>query len=283
MNTILLPLRDGEAASAAIELAHHLATRFGSHIEGLFVRAVPPLVAGDGPVPAQYRRQYAEMWKENSEAARRVFTSEMSRRSVPFREMASGEKGPTAWWREIEGDAGDVVGSYGRLFDVILLARPEDSSASDWGDMCEAALFDSGRPVLIAGKQPVASIGEQVVIAWNGSTETARTIALGSRLLIDAKSITVLEIKGAAGGRVPGPSAEEVAAHLARGGHNVNAKLVDAQGRSSGVVVLDEAEALGADLLVKGAYSQSRLRAMIFGGTTRHVLAHAGMPLLIAH
>ena len=283
MNTILLPLRDGEAASAAVELAHRVATRFGSHIEGLFVRAVPPLVAGDGPVPAQYRRQYAEMWKENAEAARTAFTTAMGRLGVPFREMASGDHAPTAWWREVEGDGSDIVGSYGRLFDLILLARPDEPGAADWSDTCEAALFDTGRPVLIAGKQPLGSVGEQVVIAWNGSTETARTIALGSRLLADAEAITVLEVKGAAGGRVPGPSAEEVAAHLSRGGHNANARLVEAGGRSSGVAVLEEAEALKADLLVKGAYSQNRLRAMIFGGTTRHVLAHASMPLLIAH
>ena len=36
-------------------------------------------------------------------------------------------------------------------------------------------------------------------------------------------------------------------------------------------------------LLVKGAFTQSRLRQMIFGGTTSHILANAELPVLMAH
>ena len=39
----------------------------------------------------------------------------------------------------------------------------------------------------------------------------------------------------------------------------------------------------GCDLLVKGAYAPSRLRQMIFGGATRHILANATLPVLMAH
>ena len=53
--------------------------------------------------------------------------------------------------------------------------------------------------------------------------------------------------------------------------------------RSTGEVILARAQELGCDLLIKGAYTQSRLRQMIFGGTTRHILAHAKLPVLMAH
>ena len=53
--------------------------------------------------------------------------------------------------------------------------------------------------------------------------------------------------------------------------------------RSAGEVLLSKAEELGCDLIVKGAYTQSRLRQMIFGGTTRHILANAKLPVLMAH
>ena len=39
----------------------------------------------------------------------------------------------------------------------------------------------------------------------------------------------------------------------------------------------------GADLLVMGGYSHSRLREMILGGVTRHMLEKATLPLLLAH
>jgi nucleotide-binding universal stress UspA family protein len=48
-------------------------------------------------------------------------------------------------------------------------------------------------------------------------------------------------------------------------------------------VILDYAKAQGCDLLVKGAYTQSRLRQMVFGGATRHILATATLPVLMAH
>jgi nucleotide-binding universal stress UspA family protein len=34
---------------------------------------------------------------------------------------------------------------------------------------------------------------------------------------------------------------------------------------------------------LKGAYTQSRLRQMIFGGPTQHILEHAELPVLMAH
>ena len=53
--------------------------------------------------------------------------------------------------------------------------------------------------------------------------------------------------------------------------------------RAPGETFLTEAQAFGCDLLIKGAYTQSRLRQMIFGGPTSHILSHATVPVLMAH
>ncbi len=121
------------------------------------------------------------------------------------------------------------------------------------------------------------------MIAWNASTETARTIAFAKPMLKDAKKVWVLSVEGAVGGMVSGPDGDQVAAHLTRGGINAVATSVQADRRSSGKAILEEAAALGADLLVKGAFTHNRLRQMIFGGTTRHVLAEAKLSVFIAH
>ena len=70
---------------------------------------------------------------------------------------------------------------------------------------------------------------------------------------------------------------------MRRNGIKATAVTVKPGTRASGEVILDHAASLGCDLLVKSAYTQSRLRQMIFGGATRHILAHAPLPVLMAH
>ena len=119
-----------------------------------------------------------------------------------------------------------------------------------------------------------------MLVAWNGSTEQARTNAFALPLLRGADQVTVLTVEG---GMTPGPTGDEVALHLVRHGVPAIALTVASGGRTTGEAILDHARALGCDLLVKGAYAQSRLRQMIFGGATRHILAHATLPVLMAH
>ncbi len=95
--------------------------------------------------------------------------------------------------------------------------------------------------------------------------------------------MTVLSVTGASGGMVAGPTANQVAAYLARGGLPATAREIPAKGRAAATAILEEAESLGADLLIKGAYTHNRLRQMIFGGTTRQILAEAPIPVFIAH
>ena len=69
---------------------------------------------------------------------------------------------------------------------------------------------------------------------------------------------------------------------LRRNGIAAEPISVELDGKNTGQTILAAAQSLGCDLLIKGAYTQSRLRQMIFGGATRHVLEHADMPVLLA-
>jgi nucleotide-binding universal stress UspA family protein len=144
----------------------------------------------------------------------------------------------------------------------------------------EAALFDSGRPVLIAPPRAPSRLGQNILVAWNGSMEQARVIAFAMPVLRAATEVTVLTVEG---GTTPGPSGEEAARHLRMNGIKAAAITVSPGTRSTGEAILDRAKSLGCDLVVKGAYTQSRLRQMIFGGATRHILANATLPVLMAH
>jgi len=167
------------------------------------------------------------------------------------------------------------------VFDAIVLARPGDEWQSPSMVTLESALFESGRPVLIAPPSSPLSLATNVLIAWNCSTEQARTMADAMPLLRLAERITICTVEGAT---VAGPSGEQMARSLKLNGINAEPITLKPAGkRIAGETLLAKAGELGCDLIIKGAYTQSRLRQMIFGGTTRHILANAKLPVLMAH
>jgi nucleotide-binding universal stress UspA family protein len=167
------------------------------------------------------------------------------------------------------------------VFDMIVLARPGDEWQSPSMITLESALFESGRPVLIAPPTSPRSLATNILVAWNQSTEQARTMADAMPFLSTAERITILTVEGAT---VAGPSGEQMARSLAMNGIKAETLTLKPTGkRSAGETILTKADELGCDLIVKGAYTQSRLRQMIFGGTTRHILANAKLPVLMAH
>ncbi|MBV1693086.1 MAG: universal stress protein, partial [Hyphomicrobiales bacterium] len=99
--------------------------------------------------------------------------------------------------------------------------------------------------------------------------------------LKQAKQVVLLTVEGST---VSGPTAREGLGHLEQHGIHASEKTIGTtRNRTPGQTILEEAASLGADLLVKGAYTQSRLRQMIFGGATNHILAKAELPVLFSH
>ena len=166
------------------------------------------------------------------------------------------------------------------MFDIIVLARPGEEWQSPSMVTLESALFESGRPVLIAPPTSPRSLATNIMIAWNRSTEQARATAFAMPLLKRAERVTILTVEGAT---VAGPSGEELARSLAAHGITAATMTLPASKANAGETILRKAAELGCDLIVKGAYTQSRLRQMIFGGTTRHILTNANLPVLMAH
>ncbi len=281
MKTILVPFYDDDIAQSALGTAWLVAERFSSYVEALFVMRPPQIFDGEGiALAGSYMTQLKDEERRLAQSAHQRFQLAIEARGVPIAEVSTPAEGVTAGWRETEGLEGQVIGDYGRLFDLIVIGRNFGQPWIDWSVMCEAALFETGRPVLVAGSQTPSSIGERIVVAWNGSTETARCIALSMPFLERADSVVVLTVEG---WQVPGPSGDQVTAHLQRNSINASARTVNSGSRSVGEAILDETEDCNADLLVKGAYTHSRLRQLVFGGATRHLLNHTPIPLLMAH
>lgn len=284
MKTILVPYHDENAARAALNTAILLAKRFDSYIEGLLAFNEPSFALGafnpGMAPPPDYLSMAAEEWRRFADHARTDFLKVTSQNGVPFQEPESGDHGLAAGWSEGQGSEAEIVATHGRVFDLIVMGRTKGDASSRWRETCEAALFESGRPLLLAPQAAPATVGTSIVIGWNGSTESARTIAMAMPLLLAARRVEVLSVEGETSF---GPSAKRIAEHLGRHGINVTSRSLKPEGRPAGEVILDEAGDIGADLVLKGAFTRSRLRQVMFGGTTQHILDYAQVPVLLAH
>jgi nucleotide-binding universal stress UspA family protein len=282
MKTILVPTEHGAAMDAALDTALLLAQKFGSCIEGFPLRpAVADMVAMDpdtGLTMVAVKENDAEMVRQ----AESLFRAFMQRHNIVERAIAdTASPASLSWtWLSSAPSGHDFVGSYGRVFDIIVLARPGEEWQSPSMVTLESALFESGRPVVIAGPTSPRSLATNVLIAWNCSTEQARATAFAMPILRLAERITICTVEGST---VAGPSGEQMARSLRMNGIAAETITIAAGKRNAGEVILAKAAELNCDLVIKGAYTQSRLRQMIFGGTTRHILSTAKLPVLMAH
>ena len=163
MKTILVPTESHEAIRPALETALMLARRFDSYIEGFALRfRVNEFVAVDmaGAIPLESLRD------ENLEEARRarqIFEAFMGERAVPRANAAASSL--SYGWLDDAPEGESFVGSYGRVFDVIVMSRPEAKTIGLHVRALESGLFESGRPVLLAPPGPPSQLGTNVLIA----------------------------------------------------------------------------------------------------------------------
>lgn len=285
--TILALLEGTGTGPSALSAAVTLGRRFSARVDLLHVTPDPAKVVpvvGEGMSGAAVQQIVDSLSAEaetRSKTAREVFETHRDTEKLPVVEP-DAPKTPGTFevsYREVIGEEDAAVLQYGRLADIIVMARPKEDGDAETSAAFDAALFDSGRPVLLTPAEAVASIGQTVAVAWNRSREATRAVAAAIPILRQAEKVVVLSAREGDGG--PAPS--ELAGYLA--GHGIAAKtwaFMPVSG-SIGDDLLAEAADAGADLLVMGAYGHSRLRELVLGGATRGVLSRGAIPVLLVH
>lgn len=283
---ILLPLTSTAAGEAALTTALMVARIWNAHLHCLHVRVdardVAPL-AGEGLSGAMIEEMMAATERESGERAARV-RALFERFAHTHGDVALAEsaeaalkhEGPTLSFASIAGREEDIVAQQSRLYDLAVVPHPEADEDVSSSDALHAVLFDSGRPVLIAPRVAPASIGTRVCVAWNGTAESAAAVAAALPWLHRAEKVRILYADEY---QRRGPPAEGLRAYLRWHEIEAEAVLFKPQTREVGAGLLGAARDFGADLLVMGAYSHSRLRQLILGGVTRHVLENADLPV----
>lgn len=283
VKTILTPVSSAEASRAALESAIAIARRFRALIEALHIRTDPK-----GLVPYTGEGMNGSMIEDIMEATEREAGARAVEAKKMFDEICAANNvtvgggvgsGAAAVWHEETGREDEIVALRGRLADVIIVGRPVKDSVMPSTVTLESALLDTGRPILIVPPDGGGEIGLNIAVAWEGSPEAARAVNESLPFLERAESVTILTALDTDVALDP----EELSQRLAW--HDIKSTVhkFETAGVEIGAALLAEAKNLGADLMVKGAYSHSRLRQMILGTRTRHIITHTEMPVLLSH
>jgi nucleotide-binding universal stress UspA family protein len=279
---ILAPLDGTDTSMNKLPTALLVAQRFNAHIEVLYMRRDPqesmPFVFG--------ALSSARLRDTVMEAARQGMHEQISQMRQRFDEFcrqyhlplverpAEAEgRGVTVSWKEADDD--ELI-RHCHLTDLITVVRtPQDAQPL----LLESILLKTGRPVLLAPPQAPATLGNHIAIGWNDSAEAIQAVTGALPLLQQAANITIMTAQKRL------DSAERLAEYLAWHGLQAAPHVLKSAGTraSIGAALLAEAKAVAADLYVIGAYSRTRASQILFGGVTQHFLAHADIPVLLAH
>jgi nucleotide-binding universal stress UspA family protein len=285
---LLLPLTGTAAGEAALNTALMVARMWNAHVHCLHVRVdardVAPL-AGEGLSGAMIEEMMAATERESGERAGRVremfdrFLASVGQVTMAdSAESASKADGVTISFESIAGREEDVVAQQARLYDLAVVPHPEAGDDVSSSDALHAVLFDSGRPVMIAPTVAPTQIGRRVCCAWNGTAESAAAIDAALPWLHVAEARQVLHAEEY---QRRGPKVDGILSYLHWHGVDAEPKMFKPLTKDVGAGLLGAVRDFEADLLCMGAYSHSRLRQLILGGVTRHVLENSDIPVLM--
>ncbi len=168
----------------------------------------------------------------------------------------------------------EVVAREAQTADLVILTHEPDL---DSGDALHAAIFAVARPVLLVPRDWRGTTLSPIAIAWSGSDASQHAVAGALPWLQHADTVSVIRI---------GQDAAEMADlidDLGLGGIKPDIRAVPRGAGELGEQIVAEAHAVGAGALVAGAYRHNVMVEWLLGGTTRHLLASADLPLFLAH
>jgi nucleotide-binding universal stress UspA family protein len=279
---MVVPVRGDGKGEMVLAHAATLAQRYSALVEVTHCRPrAEDLMPFDVPIPAflkeQLVQQSTELADVEEEKLREEFVALTQQLGLPLTEDANAAM-PAARWVEESGRQVDVIKRHGRLADLIVVAKP-DVDRNLGGNTLKAALFHTARPVMMCPPTtPSATLGTHIAVAWNGSTEAARAVALTTDMLQAADTVTILS----SGAEAAGITAADLRAYLGLRGVVATIDKFTAKG-SVGRTLLERCAAIDADMMIMGAYGDSHERETIFGGNTQVVVDNATIPVVLVH
>ena len=275
MRNILLPFEYIETIPHLVDCAVSLAKKYNSSVSGVAIhQRIDSFIAQEGSIVFDSLHH-----DENKEEAIKYKEKFMDHINT-LKKSDSDLSDLKYKWLSDELENQKYLGDLSRVYNVVIISRPYQELQSASLSSIQTILFDGGRPVMLIPMNKQIDIGKEVVISWNCTTESSRAVFAALPILKKANNVTILTVEKVI---TDGPSGEQVSELLAS--HGIDAKPVTISGdeKKIGDAILDFSKSVDADLIVKGAYTQSRLREIIFGGATRHLMLHSEIPIYLVN
>jgi nucleotide-binding universal stress UspA family protein len=266
---------DGTAADEVrLAAGNDIADVFHSHIVGLFLNVLPVLIVPEDGIGSM---QSAELLNQARTAGDKV-EEKLSQRLTRLQKLVELRR-----FDILNDTAGDVAAREARTADAFVALRPNGASRGA-EELVEGVLFGSGRHVwLLPTRKSAKAAFDRILVAWNGSRESARALAEALPYLHKAKEAVVVVIDETSATEGQAIVGKDAINHLRH--HGITAVLHRAIVRDNDIAatLIAEARRLKSDLIVMGGYGHSRLREWLLGGATYKLLHKSPVPLLIAH
>ncbi|MFC1664517.1 universal stress protein [Pseudomonadota bacterium] len=272
---ILVHIDRSKSNAGRLEAAVKLAEAHQAHLTGLYV--IPDInlpVYAEIPIGQELIDSAEQAALEDCAEAKEEFT-----KAVKSYDLSTE-------WRETNGLLLDSIALNGRYVDLVIVGQTDEDDETDFtAGLAHSLVLESGPPVLVIPYiGTTQAIGEKVMVAWNASREAVRAVNDALPILRGAKKVEVYAVNPKINEHEHGeiPSAD-ICLHLSRHGVNAEAHHIVAKDIDVGDMLLSRAADFDIDLIVMGAYGRSRIRELVLGGATRHLLNHATVPVLLAH
>ena len=271
----LVPLIHPDAAPRVLEAASRMAECVHSARIDVLAVTIPPetmIIPSDEAISTAHLDALIEQ-----EAARAARLKAAFERWSPLATSSISTS-----WAQLEGLPADLLPTHAQGADLVVIERPRRPVDQAQRQTTDAAIFGSHRPVLVvppgAASDELPAFGRRIAIAWKDDGRAVKAVIPALRYFERAEQIAVI-----AGYREGTPPPETLPEPLAERGLGAKMHPLKIGREAFGQTLLDKAKAIGADLLVMGAYTHSPLRELLLGGVTRHVLTHAEIPVLMRH
>jgi len=275
LGEILVFTDNRSEAANILEFASLLAEENGARLISVFMQPEPAITPAETFARGKGMLSVIEVHRAELEGIethhRALFEDVVRRHGIPRSEWRS----LSHWRTEV------AVPAY--YADLVVIARPERGQMSDPPGLAESLVLSSGRPVILFPPGGMASRVRRILVGWNATREAIRAVADAVPLFARAGAVEVLIVdyqrQRERHGQEPGA---DIARRLAALGAQVEVQRLSSDGQGVGHLLLSQAVAFRADLLVMGAYGHSTLREWLFGGVTRTALYQAGLPVLMS-
>lgn len=254
-----------------LDLAGGLAERFDARLTGLFAENDPHVmtVAALDPIGA--------------------LAADAASASAVFRDRV-GTPSMQSDWQTVMTASDDALIRQtlrvARNSDLVILGQHDPDCADDRvpADFAEQVILRCGHPVLVvpyAGR--FTELGRRVLIAWNCGREAARALNDAMPFLRSAEHVALLAINPEPEQRTGENRFAPVTGHLRAHGIVAHIEALRVEGISAMDMLLSRLADETIDLLVMGAYGQYAGSLRHRGGSTRYILAHMTVPVLMSH